>query len=45
MKRFKTYNKEQDLQDFEEDVTCLESIVKDESDSKEEKKEEKNENF
>ena len=44
MKRFKTYNKEQDLQDFEEDVTCTEVSVKDKSNSKEEKREENNEN-
>jgi len=46
MKRFKTFSLEEDVKDFEEDLTANDKVSKDKSNSKEEeKKEEKNENF
>jgi|TARA_B110000238_G_C16123891_1_gene438355 hypothetical protein len=43
MKKFKTFSEEQDLNDFEEDVTCMDKTVRDKDNSKD-KKEENNEN-
>jgi len=46
MKTFKQFNKDEDVKDFEEDLTANDKVSKNKSNSKEEeKKEEKNENF